>query len=82
MQRALIQYRNPENYQLVKEALISAHREDLIGFGEKCLIPPRKFSRTGTKRSNNKKKGRKKNENSDHNRSLQRNGGGIRQQDR
>lgn len=60
MQRALIQYRNPENYQLVKEALISAHREDLIGFGEKCLIPPRKFNSAGTKRSNNKKKGRKK----------------------
>lgn len=60
MQRALIQYRNPENYQLVKEALIFAHREDLIGFSEKCLIPPRKLNRAGTKRSNNKKKGRKK----------------------
>ncbi|MBQ4301115.1 MAG: YgiQ family radical SAM protein, partial [Lachnospiraceae bacterium] len=41
MQRALIQYRNPENYDLVKEALLKAHREDLIGFDEKCLIPPR-----------------------------------------
>ena len=32
MQRALIQYRKPENYDLVKEALIKGHREDLIGF--------------------------------------------------
>ena len=44
MQRALIQYRNPKHYYLVKEALIKAHREDLIGSGPKCLIravPPR-----------------------------------------
>ena len=44
MQRALIQYRNPANYELVKEALIKAGREDLIGFDKKCLIRPR----TGT----------------------------------
>ena len=44
MQRALIQYRNPKNYYLVREALITAHREDLIGSGPKCLIraiPPK-----------------------------------------
>lgn len=41
MQRALIQYRNPDNYDLVKEALLKAGREDLIGFDETCLIPPR-----------------------------------------
>lgn len=41
MQRALIQFRNPANYELVKEALIKAHREDLIGFDKHCLIPPR-----------------------------------------
>ncbi|MGM9601387.1 MAG: DUF3362 domain-containing protein, partial [Faecousia sp.] len=42
-----IQYRNPKNYYLVKEALIKAHREDLIGSGPKCLIravPPRTAS--------------------------------------
>lgn len=44
MQRALIQYRNPDNYDLVKEALIKNGRTDLIGFGPKCLIPPRKIS--------------------------------------
>ena len=43
MQRALIQYRDPRNYELVKEALITEHREDLIGFGKECLIPPRKM---------------------------------------
>ena len=43
MQRALIQYRNPQNYDLVKEALWKAGREDLIGFDKKCLIAPRKM---------------------------------------
>lgn len=42
MQRALIQYRRPENYELVKEALIKCGRKDLIGFGKKCLIRPGK----------------------------------------
>lgn len=44
MQRALIQYKNPENYELVKEALHLAHREDLIGFDAHALIPPRKMA--------------------------------------
>ena len=43
MQRALIQYRNPKNYDLVKEALIKTGRTDLIGFDSKCLIKPRKM---------------------------------------
>lgn len=42
MQRALIQYRNPKNYDLVLEALTKAGRTDLIGFDKKCLIRPRK----------------------------------------
>ena len=41
MQRALIQYRDPKNYALVKEALLREGRQDLIGFGDKFLIPPR-----------------------------------------
>ncbi|WP_125140263.1 YgiQ family radical SAM protein [Clostridium transplantifaecale] len=41
MQRALIQYRNPKNYELVMEALKAAGRTDLIGFDKKCLIRPR-----------------------------------------
>lgn len=57
MQRALIQYRNPDNYDLVKKALVKAHREDLIGFGPECLIPPRKIGRGhGNGRSNQKGK--------------------------
>ncbi len=40
MQRALLQFKNPENYKLVREALITAGREDLIGRGPDCLIPP------------------------------------------
>lgn len=46
MQRALIQYRNPQNYDLVYKALVKAGREDLIGYDSKCLIkPPRNKSR-------------------------------------
>ena len=46
MQRALIQYRNPKNYDLVHEALVKAGRYDLIGFGKECLIKPRKTEAT------------------------------------
>lgn len=44
MQRALIQYRRPENYKLVKEALLKTGRTDLIGFGKEFLIPPRQIN--------------------------------------
>lgn len=52
MQRALIQYRNPKNYDLVYEALQKAGRMDLVGFDKKCLIRPRgigKDERNGNK---------------------------------
>ena len=49
MQRALIQYKRPENYELVREALVKENRQDLIGFGPKCLIPPRKMEKTDKK---------------------------------
>ena len=42
MQRALIQYRDPKNYALIHEALVKAGRTDLIGYGPKCLIRPRR----------------------------------------
>ena len=45
MQRALIQYRNPKNYDLVYEALQKAGRMDLVGFGPKCLIRPKNKSK-------------------------------------
>jgi uncharacterized radical SAM protein YgiQ len=41
MQRALIQYRNPKNYKLVKEALLKTNRTDLIGHHKNALIRPR-----------------------------------------
>lgn len=65
MQRALIQYRNPNNYELVREALIKEKREDLIGFDKKCLIRPRKTGgrnhteQTGSGKSQNVCKGKK-----------------------
>ena len=58
MQRALIQYRNPNNYDLVKEALLKEGRGDLVGFDKKCLIRPRKIGniaqkeRAGLKKTN------------------------------
>jgi len=55
MQRALIQYRNPQNYDLVREALKLAGREDLIGFDKKCLIKPRKMAKVRTKSTSDKR---------------------------
>lgn len=53
MQRALIQYRNPKNHDLVVEALTLAKRTDLIGFDKKCLIRPRRTdNRFGTSSDN------------------------------
>ena len=50
MQRALMQYKDPKNYKLVREALILAGREDLIGYGPECLIrPPRGAGGTAKK---------------------------------
>ena len=42
MQRALIQYRDPKNYDLVMEALQKSGRMDLVGYGRQCLIRPRR----------------------------------------
>ena len=60
MQRALIQYRNPKNYDLVEEALKIAHRTDLIGYDKRCLIRPRQGGKpanvNGQKNSGVKKK--------------------------
>jgi uncharacterized radical SAM protein YgiQ len=45
MQRALLQFKNPKNYSLVLKALQLANREDLIGFGPKCLVKPHRDTR-------------------------------------
>jgi uncharacterized radical SAM protein YgiQ len=52
LQRALIQYKNPHNYDLVYEALIKAKRFDLIGYEKQCLIKPRKFNEKGSNKRN------------------------------
>jgi len=52
MQRALLQFSIPDNYDLVKEALIKAHREDLIGNGPDCLIPYNKPHKKSHKKNN------------------------------
>ena len=54
MQRALLQYRNPANYETVKKALIKAGRSDLIGNGHNCLIKPKGDIKNG---NNSQRKG-------------------------
>jgi len=60
MQRALIQYRDPRNYDLVKEALLKAGRSDLIGFDKHCLISPRKITSEYKKNKFYRNEGHKK----------------------
>ena len=64
MQRALIQYRNPKNYDLVLEALKIADRMDLVGYDKKCLIRPRQnkqqqWEKTHQQQQNKKPKKKK-----------------------
>ncbi|MDR5658501.1 YgiQ family radical SAM protein [Serpentinicella sp. ANB-PHB4] len=61
MQRALIQYRKPQNYHLVHEALVKAGRTDLIGFGKDCLIKPPRQNKQAIEndhKNNNRRNGR------------------------
>lgn len=72
MQRALLQYRAPRNYDLVYSALVEAGREDLIGFGHRCLIKPKDekpyFNRNNSnKSSSNKNRSKASTENKKHN---------------
>lgn len=68
MQRALLQYRRKENYDLVYQALKIAGRDDLIGFGPKCLIRPmrvmKKLQEKESNRTGNAGKGFGKKDNS------------------
>ena len=57
MQRALLQYSDPANHNLVIKALKKAGREDLIGFGPDCLVRPRLLR--DEKENSNKSKQRK-----------------------
>ncbi len=61
MQRALLQFSKTENYRLVEKALIKANREDLIGYGEDCLIKPKRLNTTQRRTKNGKQNtGRKR----------------------
>ena len=62
MQRALMQYRVPSNYDLVKEALIKAGREDLIGYSHHCLIRPEKSGAEKNNRNQYSKSAPKRND--------------------
>ena len=65
MQRALLQFKNPKNYNIVYDALVKVGREDLIGNGPKCLIRDKNSFGKGNNHSNHKSGGRKnRNENS------------------
>ena len=59
IQRALIQYRDPKNYDLVMEALRKEGRMDLVGFDKKCLIRPRKMASEQKYHSNKQTSARK-----------------------
>ncbi len=62
MQRALLQYKNPKNHDLVRKALLLAGREDLVGFGPKCLVKPnnKKVGQHNQNRGNRRKPKKKK----------------------
>jgi radical SAM superfamily enzyme YgiQ (UPF0313 family) len=53
MQRALLQFRRPQNYELVYRALIKTGREDLIGYTPKCLIRPKPSRREASGKGRN-----------------------------
>ena len=55
MQRALIQYKNPKNYDLVLMALQKAGRMDLVGFTNKSLIKPKQYSKINKNKTTKKK---------------------------
>ncbi len=58
MQRALLQFKNPKNYNLVYDALIKAGREDLIGNGPKCLIQSKETRYIASQHGKSKTKGK------------------------
>ncbi len=79
MQRALLQYRDPKNYELVRRALIKAGRRDLIGYDRKCLIKPYNNNNQNTHRrkTNNGKNSQRKNSIAKSKGRAQRRGGGA-----
>lgn len=62
LQRALLQYRDPKNYELVLEALQKTSRMDLVGFGDKVLIRPKYSQNKSNKKEDNRNKSDRKSE--------------------
>ncbi|MGM0443614.1 MAG: YgiQ family radical SAM protein [Fibrobacterota bacterium] len=60
LQRALLQFDRPENFSLVREALVKAGRKDLIGFGRSCLVRPGKKVSSSGRRGRGKRDGTKR----------------------
>ena len=58
MQRAMMQYFIPKNRPLVREALRKADRDDLIGYGKGCLVPPEGADASSNRTSNKPSNGR------------------------
>lgn len=61
MQRSLLQYWLPKNQEIVRKALHIAAREDLIGFGTKCLVQPKKMPHEALNKSRNNRPKQKQN---------------------
>ncbi len=61
MQRSLMQYWLPKNQEIVRKALHIAAREDLIGFGTKCLVRPKKMPHGALNKSRNNRPKQKQN---------------------
>lgn len=60
MQRALLQFKIPKNYNIVKDALIACNREDLIGKGPHCLIGDKEPRNSSNKQNSKNKKSKKR----------------------
>lgn len=71
LQRALLQVQKPENYALVKEALLKLGRKDLISFGPDALIPPRQASQRNFGQRNGRAKSKKRKGKNNHDRTQQ-----------
>ena len=61
MQRALLQFSDPANAEIVRQALIKCGREDLIGFDKKCLVKPKRKEFEPNRRSSGKNDSNSKN---------------------
>ena len=60
MQRALLQFTRPQNFELVRAALRKAGREDLIGYGKDALVPPAREKRAAALPENNTARNRER----------------------